>query len=581
MAEIADANLPTFPFRVNWKAGVAERLEWKTDVLGDFLGNEQRRALRLTPRREFEVTLTLWDADRAFWDLWLHRMAGVEFLFPVWHDSVRASQDAPQGQKTIWADTRGLEFQIGSYGLLRGLTAQSFERFQIAEVYDDRIVTVANLVLAWPKGTRVEPVLRGRLTDQTNVKPVSTRASETQAVIQCVREQPYGEGVDSWDQYMGMPVLAITPNRSEDLSSSFDWAFSESDSLSGRRFRKSDTGRASVHQKHTWLLKGRTAKVLFRQLCYRLRGSAKAFWLPTFNDDLALSRNAGVAATSIYVKAMGFAYTGGPTSGREYVCVQKRDGTRLYRRITGTAASGSVTEERLVLDAPLPGGLTMGEVSRISWMDTARFENDRIEMSHVNAADGATTVAGVFQTFRHGRSAPAILSAPIPQAAKVFTSCGTDAPEVDVCAPVFQGVYMSVRFSAPDPCNQCWDGNRDLYLENVQPNGPGGKSFQSFGFYGGGCVPFVNDVYENIVPGNPQLQGQLLHRFSQNNFNDWTWDFYFPCTFVQLHIFFSARYCGSVGKDEGTTACTVTYAGFPPTTYGPKPSGGLYEIYFP
>lgn len=451
MAEIADGTLPLCPFRINWKAGLSERLEWKTDVLPDFLGNEQRRALRLTPRREFEATISLWDEDRQFWDLWLHRMAGGEFLFPVWHDSVRAAQAAPQGQNTIWVDTRGLEFRIGSYGLLRAISALSCERFKIAQVLDDRIITVEPLNADWPKGTRVEPLIRGRLTDQTSVSAKSSRVSETQAVFEATHEQPYDEGVDSWDQYLGMPVLGTQPNRSEDVTQQFAWAFSESDSLTGRRYRSSDTRRAVVHQKHNWLLHGRTAKAAFRSLLYRLRGSQRPIWLPTFSEDMTLSRNAAPAATSIYVKAFGFGYTGGPTSGREFICIWLRNGTRLYRKITGTLNSGTLAEERLALDVALPGGLAMADVRMISWMDTARFENDRIEFGHVNAADGASTVSGVFQTFRDQRQAPAILQLPLPAAAKGAEPCGTDIPEEDHCAPIFPGWYLKVMYSTDSP----------------------------------------------------------------------------------------------------------------------------------
>lgn len=587
MAEITDDALPVFPFRVNWKEGISERLEWKTDVLADFKGNEQRRALRLTPRREFEVQLALWGEDRQFWDLWLHRMAGTEFLFPVWHDSVRAAQAAPQGQKTIWVDTRGLEFQIGSYGLLRGVSALSYERFKIAEVHDDRIVTVSNLAATWRRGTRVEPLIRGRMTDQTDVKALSSRVSTTRASLETTRAQPIDEGVDSFDQYGGFPVLALPPNRSEDVSASFRWAFSETDSDTGRRFRRSDTGRAIVHQKHGFFLRGRTAKRLFRQLAYRLRGAAKPIWLPTFNEDMTLSRNAGVAAGSIYVKAFGFAYTGGVSSGREHICIQLRNGTRLYRRITGTAVSGSLTEERLTLDTPLPGGLAMADVGRISWMDAARFENDKLEFNHVNAADGMTTVAGIFKTFRNERTPPAVLSLPIPQATKIYTNCGPDAPENDICAPVFQGIYLTVTgmggVNRPQ-CNPCWDGDRYMTIAEIQPNGPGGRVFSTEHFYGGGCNPYGYDVYEVDNRGadpNGPLQGQLMLSFRSNNFNSWSFYYYFPCQYVNVNIFPSARYCGSVGQDEGDFAVMVTYTGSPPIMLGPQPAGGLYNMNFP
>ncbi|WLJ71134.1 hypothetical protein [Sphingomonas phage Carli] len=401
MADIADADLPVFPFRINWKNGIAERLEWKTDVLKDFAGNEQRRGLRLTPRREFEVTLTVWDAERSFLDLWLHRMLSQEFLFPVWHDSVRASLPAPQGQDTIWVDTRGLEFQIGSYGLLRGPTALLSERIEIAEVYDDRIVAAANLVLDWPKGTRVEPLLRGRMTEQTRASLSGGRAGDTQAVFQTTREAPYSLGAAPADQYAALPVMMPPPNRSEQIDMNYIWSFFESDSMSGRSYRRSDEKRSMIAQKHSWFLHGRAAKAAFRSLLYRLKGSLMPFWLPTFNHDLQMAVDTAPGASTLEIDAIGFSYTGGPTSGREYIVIDTVTQGRIYRRVTGTAAAPN-GRERLVVDAPFAGGLLRQNVNYISWIDTARLENDRLELTHVNAADGVTTVSAIMRTFRNG-----------------------------------------------------------------------------------------------------------------------------------------------------------------------------------
>lgn len=584
MAEIADANLPVFPFRINWKQGLAERLEWKTDVLGDFLGNEQRRSLRLTPRREFEATLSLWDAERSFWDLWLHRMGDTEFLFPLWHDSVRAAQEAAQGQNTVWVDTRGLGFQIGSYGLLRGNTALSYERIQIAEVHEDRIVTVSPLNASWPKGTRVEPLIRGRMTDQTDVKAISSRVSESQAVFEATREQPFDEGVDSWDQFMGLPVLTSQPNRTQDVGSAYQWSYSESDSGTGRRYRKSDTGRAITQQKHSWLLRGRTAKNDFRSLCYRLRGAAGGFWLPTFNDDLQLAQNTAPATASLYVRAIGWAYTGGASSGREYVCIWLKGGTRLYRRITGTAAAPA-GQERLIVDTPFPAGLLMSQVRMISFMDTARFQNDRIEFNHVNAADGATTVAGVFQTYRNERQAPAILSLPIPAASENAGPCGPawDPENGDPCGPppncppypvvIGNGVTDSCADWAPTvnlyapPWNEGEKPGTTQVGGNWQPS----RLYNEIARNNGVTIPaFVNPIHANRqwyerddyvnpekefyqVPGWEWADGRLLASLVGQGNQNWTWTFYFdvPSGPWHMQIQYGAGLCGAVGKEEG------------------------------
>lgn len=495
MADIADDMLPVFPFRINWREGISERLEWKTNVMADILGNEQRQGVRLTPRRDFEVTLSVWDQERAFLDLWLHRIHG-EFLLPLWHDSVRIAQEAPQGALEVEGDFRALEWEIGSYGLLRGISALVTERVQIAEVHDDRLVLETPLISNWPKGTRIEPLRRGRMSEQTRSRILSERVSEMQAVFELTREQPFDEGVDSWDQYLGLPVLTKQPNRSEQIDLEYLWTYSESDSESGRRFRKADNNRAITEQKHAWLLRGRTAKREFRSMLYRLHGAQGGFWLPTFSTDLELSRPIGLTATSFYVKRVGYGYTGGAVSGRNRVCIQLRNGTRLYRRITGTANSGTDHEERLVVDVQFPAAIQMADVVRISFMDTVRFQNDRVELKHINAADGATTVAAILRAYRDERVPPTVFAAPIPKVTMNNVPCG-DAPDQDPCAP--PGTCVPATFFSWElefnGCKEFYCPTRNWYPPGDSTHPPGYEYLAS--------LPILQEgeTYADYVPG--------------------------------------------------------------------------------
>ncbi|ECV8069637.1 hypothetical protein ABQ22_25065, partial [Salmonella enterica subsp. enterica serovar Typhimurium] len=52
---------PVFLPLPNWKDGVTERIEWQTDVMISESGAEQRRPIRLHPRRSFEATFLRWE----------------------------------------------------------------------------------------------------------------------------------------------------------------------------------------------------------------------------------------------------------------------------------------------------------------------------------------------------------------------------------------------------------------------------------------------------------------------------------------------------------------------------------------
>lgn len=242
-----------------------------------------------------------------------------------------------------------------------------------------------------------------------------------------------------------------------------------------------------------------------------------------------------------------------------------------------------------MLNAGLPAGMTMAEVARISWMDTGRFENDRIEFNHINAADGMSTVTSIFKTFRNDRTAPAILSLPIPVAGKTSDPCGSDFPaQGDPCGPERPCPDYPVRVRMYTPaecqCNPLWDpsvnfdypdinctydpvAGRYIYYDSpagqkvpnpqLYPGGPQGRSLATlFSDRPDGSIyerdDFVNPASPHYQePGYERFIGQLLVEQGRDR-STAHWDFHFPIYgHWYLAIQWPAFYCGSVGRDLG------------------------------
>lgn len=160
---------------------------------------------------------------------------------------------------------------------------------------------------------------------------------------------------------------------------------------------------------------------------------------------------------------------------------------------------------------------------------------------------------------------------------------GSKLPDNTCLPPVFDGTYtLAVYTGQPNPCNPNWDGISEVVIENIQPNGPHGKTI-GFISFPSGSAPTVIETYEYNNPTlDPRLQGQLLVRVVVEDWNTKYIEYHFPgAVFVSGYVKPSARYCGSVGKSEGTYSLTVAEFGGFTTIYGPKPAGGNYDIYFP
>jgi hypothetical protein len=101
---MAIENLPVWSFEPNWSSTVTETLEWLTDVMTSPSGSEQRRTLRYLPRRFYEFTTMLVDAERRFFDNLLIRSGSARWYMPLWQDTNVITADRPLGSAFIPTD---------------------------------------------------------------------------------------------------------------------------------------------------------------------------------------------------------------------------------------------------------------------------------------------------------------------------------------------------------------------------------------------------------------------------------------------------------------------------------------------
>lgn len=424
---IADVDLPVWSIGPNWSAGILETLEWLTDVMKGDYGTEQRRALRLSPRRTFEVLFTLTDQERSFLDLWLHSLGSDEFMLPLWHDRAELTAGINIGATVLPCDTTFREFEVGGLGMIVGPDAFTYEKVQITGITDTHLAVAAGGVTrAYPAGTAIHALRRARLEDQSGVAAITSRVGQGTLRFDLNRANDLADE-GTWDVvYGGYPILLEEPNRREDLKLTFDRNQIVVDNGSGLRELTDSAGRAFAIRNHLLTLVGRAELFAFRQLAYRLRGQQGSVWLPSFNQDVELTRDRLAADAVLDIKQIGYAYTGGAVSGRDHLLIGN-----LPCRVTGTAAALADGEERLVLSAPLGEDIPAGEFG--SFLETCRQSADAVQIHHITDSDGVSEATLSFVGFRDERTTPDPLDSPIPAAEREAELCGT--PDVTTCVP--------------------------------------------------------------------------------------------------------------------------------------------------
>lgn len=81
--------LPVFTINPNWQGGVLEKLSYLTNILESSTDAEQRRMMRIHPRRSFEASFLREKEGRSRLENFISGHGHEPFLVPLWHEAIR------------------------------------------------------------------------------------------------------------------------------------------------------------------------------------------------------------------------------------------------------------------------------------------------------------------------------------------------------------------------------------------------------------------------------------------------------------------------------------------------------------
>lgn len=438
---MADIDLPVWTVRPNWRSGIRERLEWLTDVLPGSTGNEQRRAVRLSPRRIFDFDINPMLNDRSFVDLWIHKVGEEKFMFPLWHDKAKLSDMAAAASSRLNFDNTFREFEVGGLAVLYKSTFE-FEVVEIEESDDLGLDLVTPLVGTWAAGTVVHPLRRAYLDTEVSSSQLTKRVGDLQLTAILDTPNDYATGAEVLPLFTNYPVVTLEPDRRDDLRMSYTRTMAEIDLRLGKLYRKDTASRAFTTNFYNWQAKGRENHHKLRQSLYRLNGRQKAVWMPTFGRDAVIATTGTIGQTFIQIEKIGYGYLGTQNIGRDHLLLKVGNNIQVVK-INSTGVATDPAFERLNLASALTFGLPIG--TELSFIDTMRLDQDDLEIMHHTDTDGVCEVSGAFKSFTNKRNAAGVIEHPIPATAKTAGSCGVpDTP--NLCLPIlFEGWYLMFR----------------------------------------------------------------------------------------------------------------------------------------
>lgn len=356
--------------------GLLERLEWLTDVMPAYNGNEQRMQIRTTPRRSFEYDFAAIGADRRRAENVLYSWGARVFAVPVWFDGETLEASVSAGALSIPCSAQYRDYHVGGLAMLMK-DATSYEVVEIGAVGVSSITIARALQATWPAGTKIYPLRLARMPDSVGVRRFNGDTSYGRVRFVCTDINTYTAATET--TYRGYPVLTDKPNWSEDLSDEWQRKTQWFDSPSAGYFVDDESGLPTHRQGQRWTLTSRAQIDTYRQWLYARKGRLTSFWLPTWAADIVVLTDFGTSTTVFDIEHQGYTKQVNEGIGRRDIRIETVAGVIYYRRILSASELNSTTE-RLTIDSALGVSLTAANIRSVSFMALARLEADAVEI---------------------------------------------------------------------------------------------------------------------------------------------------------------------------------------------------------
>lgn len=359
-----------------------EKMEWKTDILPSF-NNEQRLALRTSPRQEFTFTFQMgpeqYSKAKAICTQWSQRVYGI----PVWSELTRVGPLAAGSTQVVF-DTSNADYRDNDIIILWESDTK-FSAVETLEVLSDRINLKLPTEVSY-SDVYVAPLRFARTYNGTSFKRNSHDITVVSSTFTVTQNKDLGASV-GYIQYRGRDVLLEPLLALEDISERISRSLDLFDNGSGPVF-------VDIQGKYVRNTKvvvfdtlDRTERWKARKWIHSRRGKQKSFWIPSWNRDLILLEDAGSTSSSIVVKSIGYSLYYGVTD----IMIQKKDGSRILSRVlsSSTDASGN---EVLNLSSQLGVSVLVSSVDFICFLSLVRFDTDSIQLKHTYSGRATTNI---------------------------------------------------------------------------------------------------------------------------------------------------------------------------------------------
>lgn len=381
----------------DWATPVEERLGWKTDKLRAWDASEQRRALRIAPRRNVKFATWMSATDKQFIENQFFAWGALIWALPIWWDGQHLSAQSNPGDVLVLANTVGRDFVANGLAIILS-DARTYEVIQLGTITTTQLNLVRSIVGTWPKGSKLYPIRSARLMNAQRITRNNGSNADIEPEFQIVEpcDWPAATGLP---MYRGAPVLEDSPSVTDTSEGSYDRQTFTIDNQSGAIDVYDSAEIGFPNNSHNWFLKGVSAHSAFRSLLYLLKGAQGEIWLPSYESDLTLVADIASPDVSIQCQNSGLALYAIKLN-RQDIRIELKNGTIYYRRITGASLIAPTTE-LVNLQSGFGVAIAASSVRRISFMALSVLASDEITINHDTMIGGISESSTPFRAVNH------------------------------------------------------------------------------------------------------------------------------------------------------------------------------------
>lgn len=368
-----------------YEAPVKETLAWLTDVIEALDGREQRIALRKQPKQLFEVTYLLDSNTRQRMQSILLDWMDNAFSFPLWHERLFLTAATSVGAINFPVrNADQTDFRVG--GLAAIITNDyTYDVINIAAVTATQITSVSPAVNSYAVGTRIVPLRTAILRRAIPGVRTHVKVEEFKLTFE-VSDNDTGAVAGSttpgfWTIYNNRVLFDDSNIIEGTMPQEFQRKVYRIDNETGVVAQSSIWDRSKRGHEKGFVLRNRADIYAFRKLLTSLRGRQKAFWIPTFIEDLTVVAQLTIGTATMDIEAQDYVRFVQNRLPMKVFRITFTDGTSLVRSVS-SSATVSTTVERLTLDTTWPATRAVNEVSRVQFYELVRLDTDEVVINY-------------------------------------------------------------------------------------------------------------------------------------------------------------------------------------------------------